>query len=88
MGAISKIKYSCLLYLNAKKDKNHIQWLQNKALRICMMAGIYDSNLHLHRMAKVIPIETVGNWKSTSPDHCPFFKVSFENIPHYILRPV
>lgn len=54
----AKLQYGSLLYLNASlKESKRIQKLQNRALRICLMADQYTSNLIMHREAGVLPIE-------------------------------
>lgn len=53
----SKMQYGLLVTLNCtQSEQGKIQKLQNRALRICLLAGRYVSNLTLHNCCNVLPI--------------------------------
>lgn len=54
---MSRLQYGLVFSLNAnKKNAIRLQRLQNKALRVCLLADRYPSNWNLHMMAGGLPV--------------------------------
>lgn len=53
---MSKLQYGLLFSLNAKQSvRLKLQKAQKRALRVCALAGRYESNLSLHKRFNVLP---------------------------------
>lgn len=52
------MNYGLILCIGAmKKSLRRLQVVQNKALRVCLLAGRYESNYRLHVTVKTLPVQ-------------------------------